>query len=104
MTGKANTAPLGSNSDDQVAHHAVAGRSVLEEAAVIPPALVRTVELKTVLILLHLEAQVDGVGVTKTVVPDNNILCLVLLAIDKQPTGRLRKEGAKKTTSAGISI
>lgn len=83
------TSPLAPERDHDVDTDPVARGSVAEQSAVVPPALVGSVELEVLLVLMELECYPNAVRVAVAVVLDKEILTCLLLAVDVVPARRL---------------
>lgn len=79
------TGPLSEDGDDNVARNTDDGGTIAEERRVIPETLVGTVGVVGLQELLHLESNVNGVGVAVAVVLGEDSTSLLLAAVDTEP-------------------
>lgn len=94
------TSPLTEESSDTVGGKTIAGGTVLEERAVIPPSLVGTLELQVRLVLEHLKFDPFGIWVAVAVVLGKEGFGLLLLSVAVVPSWRLwEEEGQNKDKS-----
>lgn len=94
------TSPLSEDGDNNVAGDTDDGVTVAEEGRVIPEALVGTVGVVALQELLHLEGNVDGVGVAVAVVLGKDGASLLLTTVNAEPARRLGKEEDGKENAA----
>lgn len=86
------TSPLTEKGSDAVGGETVAGSTVLEECAVVPPSLVSTIELQVRLVFEQLKLDPLRIWVAVAVVLGQESLSLFLLAIAVEPSWRLWEE------------
>lgn len=93
--------PLSKERDEAVAQDSIGRPAVLEQRPVIPPSLIRTIHLQTLLVLHQLELDPLAVRVPSAVVLCERGDCLVALSAGVMPARRLGEEESAKRDDAG---
>lgn len=83
-----------------VAQDTIGRGAVLEQRAVIPPSLIRTIHLQTLLVLHQLELDPLAIRVASAVVSSERVDCLVALSAGVKPARRLGEEESAKRDNA----
>ena len=85
-------APLAESREPASSHHPVEVGSLVEDLAVVPPALVGAIQFKELLILRELKSDPDGLAIALTVPVGKLFDRFLGLASCVQPSWRLRNE------------